>query len=369
MKPFASVLFGATLLAYAAVAAAQAPAPGDIVVGASLPLSGPNAAVGKETLAVLQAYFDSVNRSGGIDGRSLQLTALDDAYEPDKTVENTRTLAAGRAVALLNCWGTASCTAMAPVATQAGLPVVGGIGAPPGRYVFNVRSDTQAELAAVVRHMANIGQNSIGVVYEDAAFGKGALETVRTVLQQQNLKPVLELPLAPDGSNAPTIAKALGQASTLNGVILLASPAPTVTLINRARQAGLGVQFYNLAAQANNAVVQGLGAHTAGVVFTTLVPSPWHSAVPAVREYQQIAGADPSRYSFLGMEVYLNARTLVEGLRKAGRGVTRESLVGALETMEPRHYGPMTVRFSPQRREGSSYVGLSMINRRGQFIE
>ncbi len=75
------------------------------------------------------------------------------------------------------------------------------------------------------------------------------------------------------------------------------------------------------------------------------------------------------RHSFLGMEAYLNARTLMEGLRKAGRGVNRESLGAALEGLEPRQYGPMAVRFGPQRREGSSYVGLSMIDRRGQFIE
>ena len=67
--------------------------------------------------------------------------------------------------------------------------------------------------------------------------------------------------------------------------------------------------------------------------------------------------------------MYLKARTLVEGVRKAGRGVTRDSLVAALENQEPRHYGPMTVRFGPQRREGSNYVGLTMIDRRGQFIE
>ena len=60
---------------------------------------------------------------------------------------------------------------------------------------------------------------------------------------------------------------------------------------------------------------------------------------------------------------------LVDGLRKAGRSVQRESLIQALESMETRQYGTMAVRFGPQQREGSSYVGLAMIDRRGQFIE
>ena len=363
-----------TVLALASLAALTVPARADtspIIVGASLPLSGANAATGQETLSVLKAYFDSINLSGGIDGRPLQLNALDDAYEPEKALENTRTLAASRAVALLNCWGTANCSAMAPVATQAGMPLVGGIGAPPGRYVFNVRASTESELAAVVRHMANIGQTQIALVYEDAAFGKEAHGLARKALQQHSLQPLLELALAPDGSNAGAVAAELSKADALNGVILLASPSLTMGFINQVRNAGVGVQFYNLAAQANAAVVRGLGRHTSGVVFTTLVPSPWRSAIPAVREYQQLVGKDgaQAQYSFLGMEVYLNARTLVEGLRKAGRGVTRDSLVAALENQEPRHYGPMTVRFGPQRREGSNYVGLTMIDRRGQFIE
>ena len=69
------------------------------------------------------------------------------------------------------------------------------------------------------------------------------------------------------------------------------------------------------------------------------------------------------------MEVFINARTLVEGLRKAGRNVQRESLIAALETLEQRQYGPMALRFGPRQREASSYVGLAMIDQRGQFIE
>jgi len=90
------------LLACAGAAAAQTPAPNGIVVGASLPLSGPNAAAGQEGLAVLKAYFDSVNQAGGIDGRPVQLQALDDAFNPQKAADNARQLIDAKAVALVN---------------------------------------------------------------------------------------------------------------------------------------------------------------------------------------------------------------------------------------------------------------------------
>ena len=350
---------------------------GDIVVGASLPLSGANAAAGKEGLAVLQAYFESVNRSGGIDGRPLRLTALDDGFNPQRAGENARALAAGKAVALVNCWGTSSCSAMVPVATQAGLPLVGGIAgggamrSEPGRYAFNIRASTVAEIDTMVKHMASIGQTHTAVIYQDDGFGKGSHKTALEVLGKRSLKPVLELALAPDGSNAAAITKALAELPVLNGAIVLASPPATVALITQARKNGLRTPFYNLAAQANTTVVQGLGEHTGNVAFSTLVPSPWRNTIPVVKDYQQLVGTMEGKphYSYLGMEVYLNARTLVDGLRKAGRNVQRESLVTALEALDDRQYGPMALRFGPRQREGSSYVGLVMIDRRGHFIE
>lgn len=368
---------GAFLLASALAPAVQAQATGSIVLGASLPLSGANAAAGKEGLAVLQSYVDSVNRAGGIDGRPLQLTALDDGFNPQKAADNARELAAGKAVALVNCWGSSSCSTMVPVATQAGLPLVGGIAgggtmrSEPGRYAFNIRASTVAEIDTMVRHMASIGQTSVAVFYQDDGFGKGSHKTALEVLGKRNLKPVLEMAMAPDGSNAAAIAKAMAELPALNSALVLASPPATIALITQARKNGLRTQFYNLAAQANNTVLQGLGEHTGNVVFSTLVPSPWRSAIAVVKDYQQVAEAAEGKphYSYLGMEVYLNARTLVEGLRKAGRNVQRESLVTALETLDAHQYGPMALRFGAKQREGSSYVGLAMIDRRGHFIE
>ena len=376
MKSLAAACLATTLLACASPAA-RAQTPGDIVVGASLPLSGPNAAAGQEGLAVLKAYFDSVNQSGGIDGRPVRLNALDDAFNPQKAADNARQLIDAKAVALVNCWGTSSCSAMVPVANQAGIPLVGGIAgggamrSAPGRYAFNIRASTTAEIDAMVRQMASIGQKSIAVVYQNDAFGKSGQAAASTVLQQHQLPAVAELAIAPDGSNAASVAAALAALPSVHGVIVVASPPATIALVTQARQKSLGMQFYNLAAQASQTVVQGLGEQTAGVVFTTLVPSPWRSTTPVVQQYQRLfgAGTGPQNYSYLGMEVFINAHTLVEGLRKAGRSVQRESLTAALDNLGAQQYGPMTVRFLPGQREGSSYVGLALIDRRGRFIE
>ena len=142
----------------------------NIVIGASLPLSGNNAAAGQEGLAVMKAYFDSVNKAGGIDGRMLQLMALDDGFSAKKAAENAQALSDAKAVAIFNCWGTSSCSAMMPVITQAGVPMVGGIAGggvmrqQPGRLAFNIRASTDAEIETMVKQMSSIGQTSIAVV-------------------------------------------------------------------------------------------------------------------------------------------------------------------------------------------------------------
>ena len=349
----------------------------NIIIGASLPLSGNNAAAGQEGLAVMKAYFDSVNKAGGIDGRMLALMPLDDGFAPKKAAENAQALNDAKAVAIFNCWGTSICNAMMPVITQAGVPMVGGIAGggvmrhQPGRLAFNIRATTDAEIETMVKQMSAIGQTSIALVFQNDAFGKSGQVSSQAIFATHKLKPVAEIAIELDGSNAPAVVESLKKLPSLNGIILVASPTATVSLITQARKNQLNTQFYVLAAQANQRVVSQLGENTKGVVFTTLVPNPWKEGISVVREYQQIysAATGKQEYSYLGMEVFINARTLVEGLRKAGRNVTRESLVSAMETKGEMVYGPMSVHFKPGSRNGSSYVSMAIINKQGRFIE
>ncbi len=349
----------------------------DIVIGASLPLTGFNAAAGQEGLAVIKATFNSINRTGGINGRKLLLNALDDEFNPDKAAANATKLTDSRAVALLNCWGTSSCSAMMPIITKAGMPMVAGIagGGPmrqnPGRFAFNVRPTTDAEIARMVNQMLTVGQTGIALVYQNDLFGKSGQAAAKSVFAKAQVAPLAELAVERDGSNAATMVSALQKLPALNGIIVIAAPPATVKLIPALRQGGLNIQVYNLAAQATRKVAADLGKHTAGVVFTTLVPSPWRDGVPVVREYQQVmnAAGGTQEFSYLGLEVFINTKVLVDALRKAGRNVSREGLVSALETMGNRQFGPMSIGYGPGDREGSGYVGLTIIDRQGRFLE
>ena len=80
---------------FVAASAAMAQQPGvsatEIKLGQTVPFSGPVSVAGVVGHASL-AYFDAVNKAGGINGRQVKLTVLDDGYSPPKTVEATRRL-------------------------------------------------------------------------------------------------------------------------------------------------------------------------------------------------------------------------------------------------------------------------------------
>ena len=144
----------------------------------------------------------------------------------------------------------------------------------PGRYAFNVRPTTADEIARLVQQMVTVGQSRVVVVYQDDGFGKSALAAGKPVFERAKLTPLSELPLAADASTVPdTVAKV--RASEPNALLLLASPRATVALVKALREAGQAMPIYNLAAQANRKVVADLGKHTQGMIFSTLVPSPW----------------------------------------------------------------------------------------------
>jgi branched-chain amino acid transport system substrate-binding protein len=100
-----------------------------ITLGMSAPLSGPNGAYGVDMRKTIEAYFESINKSGGVHGRKLELVALDDGYETERTVANTKTLIKDKNVfALLSFYGSSPTTeAMNKVFGPAKVPLVGTI--------------------------------------------------------------------------------------------------------------------------------------------------------------------------------------------------------------------------------------------------
>ena len=174
-----------------------------ITIGMSAPLSGPNGAYGLDMRQTIQAYFEQLNKAGGINGRKLDLVALDDGYETERTIANTKNLIQEKkAFALLAYYGSSPTTeALNTVIGPAKVPLVGTISGanslrepfsanPNTRYMFNIRASYADETEAMVEQLVSLGMKRIAVFYQNDGFGKSGLEGVSAALRKHTLEPV-----------------------------------------------------------------------------------------------------------------------------------------------------------------------------------
>lgn len=352
-----------------------------ISIGMSSPFSGPAGAYGQDMRQAITAYFDQINKSGGINGRKLELEALDDGYESERTLANTKTLINDKQVfALLAYYGSSATTeAMNNVFGPARVPLIGTISGantlreainsnPNARYMFNVRASYADETEAIVNQLVSLGLKSIAVIYQNDGFGKSGLDGVTTALKRHSLTPSAVASVernSVDVSKAvPAIAKANPQA-----VIMVTLYKPTAAFVKAMKKFGQNPMFMTLSPVGTEQLVQELGLDARGIGISQVVPYPWNDSVPVVRDYQRLLSTKPGNFSYYGMEGYLMARTLTEGLRRAGKDLSREKLVSALESMSNVDLGGYRINYGANNRQGSRHVELTVIGPGGKVLK
>lgn len=357
---------------FSQTAIAQGVTADTILIGQSAALSGPAEQLGKEMKAGAEAYFDVVNKSGGIGGRKIKLISLDDGYEPEIAAANTKKLISEESVlALFGYVGTPTSNAALPIFSQAKVPFIGAFtGAqslrePFNRYVFNVRASYFDETEAIVQHLVLSGAKRIAVFYQNDAYGKAGLAGVERAMKKRNLE---ISSTATVERNTVDVAKAVQTLSKDNpaAVVMISAYKSCAAFIKEMQRAGAFPQFWNVSFVGSKALATELGDAGRGVQISQVVPFPFSDYNPIVREYQKrIGGADKS--SFTSLEGYLAAKVLVEGLKRAGKNPTRESLVDGLSNLGKVDLGGFTVSYGPGNHNGSNFVDLTIISGDGKF--
>lgn len=373
------------LLAVAAIAvsATAGAEPGitdnSITLGMTSPFSGTNGAYGEDMRQVIQTYFDQVNKTGGVNGRKINLVALDDGYETDRAVANTKTLIQEKNVfALLASYGSSPTTeAMNKVFGPAQVPLVGTISGAGslreplsqnanGRYMFNVRASYADETEAIVNQLVSLGLKNIAVFYQNDGFGKSGLEGVTNALKKHNLAPsvaaTVERNSVDVAAAVDTIAKSRPQA-----VIMVTLYKPTSAFVKAMKKANQSPMFMTLSPVGTEQLVAELGADARGIGISQVMPYPWNDVVPMVRDYQKLLGGKGG-YSYYGIEAYAMARVMVDALRRMGKEPSREKLMAALESTNM-DMGGLRVGFSPSNRQGSRFVELTVIGPGGKVLK
>jgi branched-chain amino acid transport system substrate-binding protein len=346
-----------------------------ILVGQAAVFSGPAAQLGIQMRNGIKAYFDSINDAGGVNGRKLELINEDDGYEASRAPDATKKLIEQHKVfALIGYVGTPTTVAAMPLFTQAKVPLVGpftgaeALREPFNRYIFHVRASYYDETEKIVEQVLSTGGKTIAVFYQNDGYGQAGLKGVEIAMAKRNLKIAA---LGTVERNTIKVEEAVKAISAVkpDAVVMVSAYTSCAEFIKQMKKAGIGTNFYNVSFVGSNALASALGNEGAGVAISQVVPFPWGTAVPVVKQYQQLAKkAGFNDYSFGAMEGFLVAKVFVEGLKRAGRNLTREGFVDGLEKMQDADMGGFFVSYSPKSHAGSKFVDLTIIAREGKFL-
>ncbi|MES2424248.1 MAG: ABC transporter substrate-binding protein [Pseudomonadota bacterium] len=347
----------------------------EITIGQFAAQTGPAAELGKRMQLGIQAYFKAVNAAGGVNGRSLQLVSRDDGYEPVRSLEAVKALISqDKVFALIGSVGTPTTLAALPAIDAEKISLVGpftgaqALREPFNRNLFHVRASYFDETERIVQHLTTLGLSKIAVFYQNDSYGKAGLEGVTRALAQRKLSSVVNVTVERNSVDVVSAVDALVKAAP-EAVVQISAYKSSAAFIKLARSKSYRGQFFNVSFVGSRALSEELGAAGLGVTISQVVPFPYTPSLPVVREYQQhMRGIGVTDYDFSSMEGFLAARVMVEGLRRAGRNLSREGLVAGLESLRDFNLGGFVINYSPRSHEGSRFTDLTLIGREGQFL-
>ena len=371
-------LLALALLAPLHSTAQDAALKGDIVLGQSGSFSGSFAAQAEAYRDGALLYFREVNRRGGIHGRKIRLVSLDDLYQPDLAAENTvKLIERHNAFALVHYTWTPIARAAIPVATKYQVPFFAPYTGASDIYqssspvVFTVRASFRAELEMIVRHVTTLGIRKIAFVRYTSRTGDEL---------QAELQPLLEkygATLVGTGSmenNSARPEDAVRQLATVDAqaIVLGVSGSDAVAFVkDYGAVTGRKPPYYARSLVGAGQLANELGDQAFGISVTQLVPNPFKQVVAVSKEYNRLLGSAGApaaeKPDYISFEGFIAAKVLCEALRRAGPALTRAGFVQALSTMKM-DLGGFEVKFSPDNRNGSDFVDMTMIGRQGRPI-
>ena len=349
-----------------------------ILFGQSAAFSGPAEDLGQNMRLGIQAAFREQNDRGGVHGRRLELVTLDDAYEPEAAIANTRRLIQDEGVfALIGAVGTPTSVAAVPVATEAGVPYVAPFtgaaflreAAGRGTHVINLRASYDDETEAMVAHLiGDLGIERIAVMYQDDSFGRAGHAGARQALAKRGMAPV-SVGVYPRNTTAVKTALLDVRAGEPDAVILVGAYEPVAALIAWSREIGFRPVFITISFVGSNALARELGPAGAGVFVTQVVPFPRGDEPAVVATYGRAlaALAPDSAPGFVSLEGYLAGRLAIAALAFCGRDVDRDCFLRAMRQHDSVDIDGFELRYGNDDNQGSDRVFLTMIDPSGGY--
>jgi branched-chain amino acid transport system substrate-binding protein len=337
----------------------------EITIGLFGPLSGPLIGYGLDPLQAARMMYEEVNKAGGINGRKIKVVIEDDKCTPNDLVAVVKKLVTVDKVFALH---GGSCTAAVAAAQdyvnreQVPHLMLNAAGDnavfPPTQYVFGAFHGTQRVYAGALADYAAgpLGAKRAAIIVHDDDYGNANLKTTKAVLESKGVT-VVAAERIPPGITDVTAPMLRIRAANPDVILCGAYPAPTVLITQKYGEYGMTNIPLLVATQgipSPPTLAKNVGDNSALVnfyhtwSFTDIADEAVHKKYFSLYK-SYYPDREPTPFMVSGLP---SALVMIEALKEAGRNLTRQSLVAALEKISLKTdimAGPLA--FGPDRRD------------------
>lgn len=338
-----------------------------ILIGSCSALEGPSHALGVETVAGASAYFSLINDEGGVHGRKLKLAAFDDSYDPAKTEACFNHLQSEKVFALGFFVGTPTAVKYVPLAESNKIPLVGlftgaqTLYVPLRHWVVNVRASYYDETREQIEGVWDkLSYRNVAVIYPEDAFGTAVLNGVKEALKTRGAEPGKVASYERQTANVGGAIDAV-RAANPQAVVVVGPPNTVAPILKQAHAKGWKPLFLTVSFVGTDELIQQAGEDAEGVVITQVVPPYYLTDLKTVALYRRALSkyAPASRANFVSLEGFVDAMVLVEGLKRAGKELTRDGLIRGIESIHEEELGlgpQLKLNYSAKSHKGFDHV-------------
>jgi branched-chain amino acid transport system substrate-binding protein len=319
----------------------------EITIGMFAPMSGPLASFGFDPLQAAKMWYEEANKKGGIHGRKIKVVAEDDKCNPNEAVAVVKKLVTVDKTFIVN---GGSCTAAAVAAqefvTREKIPHVmlnaSGDSAviPPTRYVFGAFGGTQRTVGATIAEFAikQLKGKRVALIAHDDEYGTANASTIRAVAARLGAEVVAAEMISPRITD---VTAPLLNIRAANPDVIVSTVYPGPAVLVAQKYAEYGMTNIPLAQAVQGIPVPAAFAKNVGndtALTNFYYGSPLNDLTDGPRQQKWLAlykqyypDRAPSAFMTYGLP---SAMAVTWALEKAGQGVTRESFIDALETVD-----------------------------------
>jgi ABC-type branched-subunit amino acid transport system substrate-binding protein len=312
-----------------------------ISIGTAVPLSGALAEMGQAIKAVTAAFFDELNSQGGIYNRRFELKVAETSGTPAATrAEIERLLTSEHVFAMTGAVILGSEREVSTLMAEREVPLIGPFtlfpqtGFPLNRQVFYLLSGIEGQGRTLIRFAASkpeLKNSLLAIVSPQSEMNTGVVRALNEQGKRDGLGPMMDFTYAPGQFAAAGVLKQLRKSSR-EVVFFLGGGEDALTLMREAAQSGWFPHIFLLSA-GSSADVFGAPAGFNRKLFFPFPTSPVDQTSEGIREFRALAEKYrlPARHLAAQLSAYSAAKILAEAFRRAGKDVSREKLIDALE--------------------------------------